>query len=261
MKTIGLIGGLSWVSTAAYYRIINEEIRHRTGGYHSASMVLKSLDFDPLVECETPGQWKRAAELLAQAGQAVERAGAGCVLICANAFHKVAPEIETAVKIPLLHIADVTAASIRRAKMSRVGLLGTRTTMEQPFLIERIVEGHPVDVIVPKSVERERVHRIIFEELCRGEIRDESRILLTRLVEQFRREGARGVILACTELSLLFHQEDSVLPVFDTTELHGMAAVEWSLQAPEITADSRPSDFSAELTRTPAINVRDHKHR
>lgn len=228
MKTIGLIGGMSWASSAEYYRLINEEVRHRLGGFRSAPLVLKSLDFEPLVQLQTAKDWQRATEALATAARDLEHAGAGCVLICANTLHKVAAEVQHAISVPLLHIADVTSAALRRAKIRKAGLVGTRVVMEQPFFIDHLIHGHAVDICVPKPADREKVQSIVMDELCQSIVREESRAVLTRIVDQFRRDGAHAVILACSELSLLFGQNDSVLPVFDTAELHAMAAVEWA---------------------------------
>jgi len=224
MKTIGLLGGMSWESTVPYYRTINETIRARLGGLHSARVVLYSVDFHEVERLQHAARWDEAGALLAAAAQALERAGADFIVLATNTMHKVAPAIEAAVALPLLHIADPTAARIRAAGLARVGLLGTRFTMEQDFYVERLRTRHGLAVDVPDADERERVHRIIYDELCVGEVvpasRDAYRAIIAGLVER----GARGIILGCTEISLLVDQSDSPVPIFDTTALHAEAA-------------------------------------
>ena len=230
MKTIGLIGGMSWESTIPYYRTINETVKQRLGGLHSAKIVLYSVDFHEIEQLQRSGDWQRAGELLAQAAQTLARAGADCMVLCTNTMHKVAPQIEAAVGIPLLHIADATGQAIRRAGLNKVALLGTRFTMEQDFYKQRLSERHAIDVVVPNEMEREVVHRVIYQELCLGQIQLESRAayrrIMQRLVEQ---EAAQAIILGCTEISLLVDQSDASVPLFDTTAIHAQAAAEFAL--------------------------------
>ena len=230
MKTIGLIGGMSWESTIPYYRTINETVKQRLGGLHSAKIVLYSVDFHEIEQLQRSGDWQRAGELLAQAAQTLARAGADCIVLCTNTMHKVAPQIEAAVGIPLLHIADATGQAIRRAGLNKVALLGTRFTMEQDFYKQRLSERHAIDVVVPNEMEREVVHRVIYQELCLGQIQPESRAasrrIMQRLVEQ---EAAQAIILGCTEISLLVDQSDASVPLFDTTAIHAQAAAEFAL--------------------------------
>ena len=230
MKTIGLIGGMSWESTIPYYRTINETVKQRLGGLHSAKIVLYSVDFHEIEQLQRSGDWQRAGELLAQAAQSLARAGADCIVLCTNTMHKVAPQIEAAVGIPLLHIADATGQAIRRAGLNKVALLGTRFTMEQDFYKQRLSERHAIDVVVPNEMEREVVHRVIYQELCLGQIQLESRAayrrIMQRLVEQ---EAAQAIILGCTEISLLVDQSDASVPLFDTTAIHAQAAAEFAL--------------------------------
>lgn len=230
MKTIGLIGGMSWESTIPYYRTINETVKQRLGGLHSAKIVLYSVDFHEIEQLQRSGDWQRAGELLAQAAQTLARAGADCIVLCTNTMHKVAPQIEAAVGIPLLHIADATGQAIRRAGLNKVALLGTRFTMEQDFYKQRLSERHAIDVVVPNEMEREVVHRVIYQELCLGQIQLESRAayrrIMQRLVEQ---EAAQAIILGCTEISLLVDQSDASVPLFDTTAIHAQAAAEFAL--------------------------------
>lgn len=229
MKTIGLIGGMSWESTVPYYRQINETVKQRLGGLHSARLVLYSVDFHEIEQLQHAGDWDAAGALLARAARALQAAGAECVVVCTNTMHKVAPAIEAAVAIPLLHIADPTAAAIARAGVSTVGLLGTRFTMEQAFYIERLRERHGLQVLTPPPADRDLVHRVIYEELCRGAVLDASRGEYRRVIGGLVERGAQGVILGCTEISLLVTQQDSPVPLFDTTAIHAVSAAEWAL--------------------------------
>lgn len=228
MKTIGLIGGMSWESTASYYRLINQAVKARLGGLHSASLLLHSVDFAGIEQLQRAGDWDAAGAQLAQAARGLQAAGAGALLICANTMHKVAPAIASAVQIPLLHVVDATAAAVRQAGVRRVGLLGTRFTMEQPFYVERL-QQQGLDVRVPDADGRAIVHRVIYEELCQGVLlagsRDDYRRVMAALVAQ----GAEGIILGCTEIALLVDASDAAVPLFDTTELHAQAAVDWAL--------------------------------
>ena len=230
MKTIGLIGGMSWESTIPYYRIINETVRDRLGGLHSAKLVLISVDFHEMVGLQSSGQWDEAGNLMRDAACSLEVAGADFVVLCTNTMHKVAHAIQAAVSIPLLHIADPTAAAIKRAGYTRVGLLGSRFTMEQDFYRHRLEAQHGIDVLVPNDADRAEVHRIIYDELCLGTVSPVSRIIyrdiITRLVEQ----GAEAVILGCTEISLLISSADVSTPLFDTTAIHACHAAELALK-------------------------------
>ena len=229
MKTIGLIGGMSWESTLPYYRHINEAIRARLGGLHSARLVLYSVDFHEIEQLQRSGDWQRAGELLGEAAAALERAGAEFLVLCTNTMHKVAEAIEQAASIPLLHIADPTAAAIHNAGLQRVGLLGTRFTMEQPFYRERLESRHGIQVLVPDEADRQLVHRVIYEELCLGSVREESRRAYRQVIERLVAQGAQAVVLGCTEIGLLIGAEDAAVPLFDTTLLHARAAAEKAL--------------------------------
>lgn len=229
MKTIGLIGGMSWESTIPYYRHINEAVKARLGGLHSAKLVLFSVDFHEIERLQQSGDWDQAGRLLAAAAQALERAGAELLVLCTNTMHKVAPAIEQAVGIPLLHIADPTAAAIQAAGLSTVGLLGTRFTMEQAFYRERLEQRHGIRVLIPDEPQRQDVHRIIYEELCLGQVREESRETYRRIIASLVAQGAQAVILGCTEIGLLVGAGDAGVPLFDTTSLHARQAAEWAL--------------------------------
>ena len=231
MKAIGLIGGMSWESTVVYYRQINRLAASRQGGLCSAPIRLHSFDFDTIVTLQQQGEWGILASRLAEAARGLEQAGAGCVAICTNTMHKVAAEVQAAVGIPLIDIRDVTGAEARRRGMRRVGLLGTRYTMEQDFFRAHLCREWGLEVLVPPPHEMDSVHTVIFEELCRGIARAESRAHLTLLMEQMAARGAEGIILGCTELMLLLGQEDSPLPLLDTTTLHAQALVDFAAGA------------------------------
>ncbi|MWV17163.1 amino acid racemase [Pseudomonas sp. L-22-4S-12] len=237
MKTIGLIGGMSWESTIPYYRHLNEAVKARLGGLHSAKLVLLSVDFHEIERLQQSGDWDQAGRLLADAAQALERAGAELLVLCTNTMHKVAPAIEQAVGIPLLHIADPTAAAIKAAGLSRVGLLGTRFTMEQAFYRERLEQRHGIHVLIPDEAQRQDVHRIIYEELCLGQVREESRQIYRRIIAGLVAQGAQAVILGCTETGLLVGAKDASVPLFDTTALHARQAAEWALAGHPAGAD------------------------
>ena len=230
MKVIGLIGGMSWESTVEYYRLINESVKERLGGLHSAKCVLYSVDFAEVEELQRRGQWAEAAQLLVGAAQSVEKAGADFVLICTNTMHKLADAIQAGIGIPLLHIADATAAKVRQAGLQRVGLLGTRFTMEEDCYRARLTGQFGLEVIIPDTKGRETVHRIIYEELCLGTIRPKSRAQVAGIMSRLVEMGAKGIILGCTELGLLIRAEDSRVPLFDTTRLHALAAMEQALE-------------------------------
>lgn len=233
MKTIGLIGGMSWESTLPYYRIANETVKARLGGLHSARLVLYSVDFHDIERLQHAGDWDAAGRELAVAARRVEAAGADFLVLCTNTMHRVAEAIEAAVRIPLLHIADATGEEIRRAGVVTVGLLGTRFTMEQAFYRERLRERHGLDVIVPDPADRATVHDVIYRELCLGKVTDASRAMLRTVMRRLVDQGAQGVILGCTELTLLAGAADSPVPVFDTTAIHARVAAELALAGPD----------------------------
>ena len=229
MKTIGLIGGMSWESTADYYRRLNELVKQRLGGLHSAKIVLHSVDFAEIESLQARGAWEEAGRQLAQVARSLEAGGADFLVLCTNTMHKVAPAIEGASALPLLHIADPTATAIRQAGFSRIGLLGTRFTMEQDFYRGRLVERHGLDVIVPDDDGRSLVHRVIYEELCLGVVREESRAGYRQVIARLVDQGAQAVILGCTEIAMLVSAADAPVPVFDTTAIHAQAAVDAAL--------------------------------
>ena len=229
MKTIGLIGGMSWESTIPYYRHINETVKQHLGGLHSAKLVLVSVNFHDIERLQHAGDWDAAGALLADAARALARAGADCVVLCTNTMHKVATAIEAAVSIPLLHIADPTAAAIKAAGITTVGLLGTRFTMEQDFYRARLEIRHSLKVLVPQASDRNTVHRIIYDELCLGQTLPASRDAYRATMAQLVAQGAQAIILGCTEISLLVDATDTTVPLFDTTAVHARSAAEWAL--------------------------------
>jgi aspartate racemase len=230
VRTLGLLAGMSWESTLPYYRIVNERVRQRLGGLHSAKLVLHSVDFAEIEALQHAGDWDAAGVILVEAARGLRAAGAEGLVICTNTMHLVAPAIEAAVDLPLLHIADATAARIREAGLSRVALLGTRFTMERDFYRQRI-EAAGIEVIVPAAAQREVVHRVIYEELCLGRILDASREAYRGIIEDLVARGAQGVILGCTEIGLLVGEGDATVPLFDTTRIHAEAAADWALDA------------------------------
>ncbi len=231
MNTIGLIGGMSWESTIPYYRIINEAVKERLGGLHSAKLVLHSVDFHEIEALQQAGDWDGAGRAMAAAAVSVAAAGADFMVLCTNTMHRVAPAMEQAAGIPLLHIADPTAAAIRSRGLARVGLLGTRFTMEQDFYRGRLQDRHGLEVLVPPPGGRATVHRVIYEELCLGQVLDASRAEFRRILADLAGAGAQGIILGCTEISLLVGQADSPVPLFDTTRIHALSAVDLALAA------------------------------
>lgn len=223
MKTVGLIGGMSWESTVTYYQVINETVKAELGGLHSAKILMYSVDFDEIERCQSSGDWKRSARILADAARTLEKAGADFIVICTNTMHKVAPEISESVSIPLLHIAEVTARKLKEAGIATVGLLGTSYTMTQPFYMDVLTENG-ISVLVPEGEMIRSVNAIIFNELCVGIVRDASRETLLTAIHQLQRRGAQGIILGCTELGLLVGENDVDLPVFDTALIHAREA-------------------------------------
>jgi aspartate racemase len=230
MKTLGLIGGMSWESTIPYYREINQTVKQVLGGLHSAKVVIFSVDFHEIEILQRSGDWDSAGRILADAAQALERAGADMLVLCTNTMHKVAPAIEAAVNIPLFHIADPTAEEIKAHGYQRVALLGTRFTMEQAFYRDRLQQAHGLDVITPEEADRHIIHRIIYEELCLGSIQEASRQEYVRIIAGLIANGAQAIILGCTEISLLVNQSHASVPLFDTTALHARRAALWALK-------------------------------
>lgn len=228
MKTIGLIGGMSWESSSEYYRIINEEVKLRLGGLHSAKCVLYSVDFEEIEICQRNGEWEKTAQILTDAARSLEAAGADFIVICTNTMHKVANQIQAGVHIPLLHIADITAQQVLSNGIKTIGLLGTRYTMEQDFYKSRL-EAQGIRVLIPKETDRVVVNAVIYNELCLGQILDESRTRYKRIIEDLIEQGADGIILGCTEIGLLVKPEDSNVPLFDTTLIHAIGAVNYAL--------------------------------
>jgi len=228
MKMIGLIGGMSWESSSEYYRIINEEVKKRLGGLHSAKCLLYSVDFEEIEQCQSEGNWEKAGSVLGEAAYSLEKAGADFIVICTNTMHKVISNIQDKVSIPILHIADATAMEIKKQEIQTIGLLGTTYTMEQDFYKSRI-EENGIKVIVPNETDREIVNRIIYNELCLGKVNQTSRDVYKEIINRFVQNGAEGIILGCTEIGLLIKQEDSQVPVFDTAIIHAVAAVNTAL--------------------------------
>ncbi len=229
MKTIGLLGGMSWESTALYYQWINELVKEKLGGLHSARIAMVSVDFQEIEELQHKNKWDESGELLSKAAQKIEAAGADFLVICTNTMHKVAPQIEEAIGIPLLHIADATAEEIKKQGMKTVGLLGTKFTMAQDFYVGRLEGKHGLNVLIPNKDDREIVHRVIYEELVLGKVKERSREEYLRIMNKLREEGAEGVIEGCTEIVMLVQQRHIKIPLFDTTAIHARKAVEKAL--------------------------------
>ena len=229
MKTIGLLGGMSWESTIPYYRLINEGIKQRLGGLHSAQVLLHSVDFHEIEECQRRGEWDKTGDILAEAALGLQRAGAEGIVLCTNTMHKVADAIESRCTLPFLHIADATGRAITGAGMTRVALLGTRYTMEQDFYRGRLQQQFAIDTLIPEAEDRTRINQIIFDELCLGVFNAHSRDYYLQVIDALAEQGAEGVIFGCTEIGLLVPEESSPLPVFDTTAIHAADAVEFML--------------------------------
>lgn len=223
MKTIGLIGGMSWESTVTYYQIINDTVKEKLGGLHSAKILLYSVDFSEIEECQSKGEWEKSADILGEAAKKLEMAGADFIVICTNTMHKVAPLIQEKIKIPIIHIADATVEELKNKNINKVALLGTKYTMTQNFYKERI-KDNGIEVVIPNESDIEYVNHVIYDELCVGIINDESRKKYIDIIEKLKDKGAEGVILGCTEIGLLINQSDTSLPVFDTTEIHARIA-------------------------------------
>jgi aspartate racemase len=229
VKTIGLIGGMSWESSIEYYRIINQTVKAKLGGLHSAKSVMVSVDFAEIEALQHQGKWDEAAKLLIAAAQDVQNGGADFVIICTNTMHKLADEVQKHIHIPLFHIADATAQRIKAQGLKKIGLLGTKFTMEEGFYKDRLTEDHGLEVVIPTQQERDIVHRVIYDELCLGQIEQPSKDEYIRVMDRLVQRGAEGIILGCTEISLLVGQGDSSVPLFDTTQIHAVAAVEYAL--------------------------------
>jgi aspartate racemase len=230
MKTIGMIGGMSWESSIEYYRIINEAVHQRLGGLHSARCLMVSVDFAEIEAFQREGRWEQATRAMIEAARSVEAGGADFLIICTNTMHKMAEEVQQSIRIPLLHIADATAQAVLARGLQKVGLLGTRFTMEEDFYRGRLAEKHKLKVLIPGPVDRQILHQIIYDELVLGRIEPASKAEYLRIIASLAQAGAGGIILGCTEIGLLINQADSRLPLFDTTPLHAMAAVQFALQ-------------------------------
>ena len=228
MKTIGLIGGMSWESTATYYRLINEQVKVALGGFHSAKIMLYSVDFDEIERLQSNENWQRGAKVLTEVALSLQGAGADFILICTNTMHKVANEVQAKISVPLLHIAEAAAAELTKNKIKKVALLGTKYTMKQTFYSEKI-EAAGIAVIIPDDEDIELINHVIYHELCMGNIAERSRQAFARIIGKLAAAGAQGVVLGCTEIGLLISPEDSVIPVFDTTQIHAAAAVKMAL--------------------------------
>lgn len=228
MKTIGLIGGMSWESSAEYYRLLNEQVKQRLGGLHSAECLMYSVDFEEIERFQSQGKWEEAGERLADVARSLEKGGAELIVLCTNTMHKVISSIEEAVSVPVLHIADATAKEIRANHLHTVGLLGTKYTMEQDFYKERFADSG-IEVLIPEAAERDMINEIIFDELCLGKINESSKVKYQQAIQNLIDRGAQGIILGCTEIGLLIHDEDVEVPLFDTARIHVKAAVEKAL--------------------------------
>lgn len=229
MKTIGLIGGMSWESTVTYYQIINDTVKQQLGGLHSAKILLYSVDFAEIEEYQAKGQWEKSGEVLAQVAVNLEKAGADMIVICTNTMHKVVPQIREKIHVPILHIAEATAAALKEQGIAKVGLLGTKYTMTQDFYKEKLVEAG-LEVVIPDAAGVELVNDVIYQELCLGQIKQESKAEFVRIIQELKEKGAQGVILGCTEIGLLVQQADTELPVFDTTRIHAVKAAMAAIQ-------------------------------
>ncbi|MEZ9660095.1 aspartate/glutamate racemase family protein [Vibrio sp. 10N.261.52.F3] len=225
MKTIGLLGGMSWESTMSYYKSINEGVKATLGGLNSAKICMYSVNFDEIEKLQHQGRWAETADILADAALSVEKGGADFILICTNTMHKVVPEIEQKITASILHIADTTAQKLLEQGVKKVGLLGTAFTMEQDYQKGRLTNKFGIDVVIPDESDRKQVHNIIYQELCRGEVKEQSRAIYNQIIERLSQQGAEAVILGCTEIALLIQQQDSDVPLFDTTAIHAEAAV------------------------------------
>jgi aspartate racemase len=230
MKTIGMIGGMSWESSLVYYRIVNEAVKQKLGDLHSAKVLMVSVDFAEIEVLQRESRWEEATQAMIRASKSVEAGGADFLIICTNTMHKMAEEVQASIRIPLLHIADATAEAIKKMGLHKLGLLGTRFTMEQDFYRGRLAGKHGIEVLIPDQAQRETVHRIIYNELVLGKIVQSSKEEYLRIMADLENAGAEGIILGCTEIELLINQADSRLPLFDTTRIHALAAVDLALR-------------------------------
>lgn len=233
MQTIGLIGGMSWESTIPYYRIINEEVKNRLGGLHSAKIILYSVEFDEIEKCQSSGDWERSGDILGSAAQKLEAAGADFIIICTNTMHKVAPQMQSMIHIPIIHIADATADELEKCHIQKVGLLGTKYTMTQDFYKQKLID-RGIEVIVPEKTDIDVMNDIIFHELCVGKMKEESHRQLQDIIFRLKDRGTEAVIFGCTEIGLLMQPSDASLPVFDTTQIHAKRAAEIALDYEEV---------------------------
>lgn len=229
MKTIGLIGGMSWESSVEYYRIINEAVRDRLGGVHSGKSLMLTVDFAEIETLQKQGRWAEATQAMIKAARQLQAGGAECVLICANTMHKMADEVQAAVDIPLLHIADATAAAVKKQGLHKLGLLGTRYTMEEDFYKARLEQKHGLEVLIPEPADRTVIHDVIYNELVVGKVNPASKAAYLEIMDKLAARGVEGILLACTEIGMLVQQPDSRLPLFDTTPIHALAAVDFAL--------------------------------
>lgn len=229
MKTIGLLGGMSWESTVSYYQAINKGIKAKLGGFHSAKIVLYSVDFDEIEKLQHKGDWDETAVILSKAAQSIEAGGADFLLICTNTMHKVAEEVQANINIPIVHIADATAKQLQAGGITKVGLLGTQFTMEQDFYKSRLIDQFGIDVVVPETDDQTLVHNVIYNELCLGSVKSGSREKYLNIVDKLQQQGAQAVILGCTEIALLIQQSQTQVPLYDTTQIHAAEAVDKAL--------------------------------
>lgn len=229
MRTIGLIGGMSWESTVSYYQMINLGVKEKLGGLHSAKILMYSVDFAEIEALQHAGEWLKTAEILSKAALSLQAGGADCIVICTNTMHKVAPEIAEQVSLPLIHIADATGLALQQNGVTKVGLLGTKFTMEQDFYKGRLQSEFDIEVVVPDLKDRQLVHDVIYQELCLGQIRESSRLNYIEVIEQLVKQGVQAVILGCTEIALLVQQQHTNIPLYNTTQIHAQAAVEFAL--------------------------------
>ena len=227
-KTLGIIGGMSWESTQTYYRLINQGIKERLGGLHSAELLIHSIDLEPIATLQAQGEWEELGDIMASSGKRLQAGGADGILIATNTMHKVAEQVQAATNLPLIHIADVTADAIKQQGLTKVALLGTQFTMTEEFYKQRLISAG-LQVLIPDAEARQEIHRVIYEELCQGDLLDSSRQYYTQVIQDLVAQGADGVILGCTEIGLLISQADSPIPVFDTTAIHAAAAVDFLL--------------------------------
>lgn len=228
MKTIGLIGGMSWESSAVYYKILNQKVNENLGGVHSCKCIMISVDFDEIAKLQHVGNWDKLGDIMIDSAQKLEKAGADFIVLCTNTMHKLSGRIEKNVNIPLLHIADVTAEVIKESKINKVGLLGTKFTMEQGFIKDRLIDKHAIETIIPNEQQRNVIHNIIYNELVKGIINEESRKIYLAIINDLKAKGAEGIVLGCTEIMLLVSKDNTESIIFDTTEIHALKAIEFA---------------------------------